>query len=209
VKPILIESQYLPSVEFFCAVATANEIQIEMCEHFVKQSYRNHTFINTTNGKIKLTVPLSNKGNRSIIRDIKIDGSGNWKNNQWRTIESAYRNSPYYEHYVDDLQQTIFTPHIYLVDLNLSLLSLCLNWLRWQKKISSTKVYQANPADCTDLRNVLLSKKSYSTRNYYRPAPYTQVFGNNFVGNLSLIDLIFCKGPESTNLLSASRPSPL
>jgi WbqC-like protein family len=205
-KTILIETQYLPSLEFFCAVAPADEIRIEMHEHFVKQSYRNHTFINTTNGKMKLTVPLSEKGNRTVIKDIKIDGSGNWKNNQWRTIESAYRNSPFYEHYVDDLRKTFFTPHIYLVDLNLSLLSLCLNWLRWQKKISTTKNYQANPTDCTDIRNLLLSKKSHSTRNLYQPAPYTQVFGSNFVENLSLIDLIFCKGPESTHVLSASMP---
>ena len=206
-KPILIETQYLPSLEFFCAVRAADEIRIETCEHFVKQSYRNHTFINTANGKIKLTVPLSEKGNRITIKDIKIDGSGNWKNHQWRTIESAYRNSPFYEHYADELHRTFFTPHIYLVDLNLSLLSLCLNWLGWQKKLSSTEIYQASPTECTDIRNMLLSKKSYSTRNFCRPSPYTQVFGNNFVDNLSLIDLIFCKGPESTHVLRASLAS--
>ena len=55
---ILIETQYLPSLEFFCAIRNANEIQIEYYEHFVKQSYRNHAFIRGANGIEKMTSSL-------------------------------------------------------------------------------------------------------------------------------------------------------
>jgi hypothetical protein len=201
---IVIETQYLPSLEFFCVIQPADEIVIEHYEHFVKQSYRSHTFINTANGKEKLVIPLTGKGNRTLIKDVRIDDTLNWRNTQWRTIESAYRKSPYYEHYVDELRKILFTQHNFLVDLNYAMLSMCLHWLGWQKKISVTIAHNLTLADGADMRNVLLSKKSYNIRNFYRPVPYTQVFGKTFVENVSLVDLIFCKGPEAGNLLRAS-----
>lgn len=201
---IVIETQYLPSLEFFCAIQQADEIVIEHYEHFIKQSYRNHTFINTANGKEKLVIPLTGKGNRILIKDVRIDDTLNWRNTQWRTIESAYRKSPYYEHYVDELQKILFTRHNFLIDLNQAMLSMCLHWLGWQKKISATIAHNLTIADGADLRNVLLSKKPYNTRNFFRPVPYTQVFGKSFVDNASIVDLIFCKGPEAVSLIRAS-----
>ncbi len=201
---VLIETQFLPSLEFFCVIANTDEVQVEHFEHFVKQSYRNHTFINTANGIEKLTVPLTSKGNRTLIKDVKIDQTQQWKNNQWRTIESAYRNSPFYEHYAGDLNKVLFQNHLHLVDLNMALLTLCLKWLRWPKKLAATKSYQTSSEQFVDMRNVLLSKKPYNTRNFYNPVAYTQVFGNAFVENLSIADLIFCKGPEAGGILSAA-----
>jgi hypothetical protein len=203
-KRVLIETQYLPTLEFFCAVLDANEIRIEWFEHFVKQSYRNHTFINTANGVEKLTVPLTAKGNRVVMKDVKIDATLNWRNNQWRTIESAYRKSPFYEHYVDDLQKVMFNQHAYLVELNHELLSMCLRWLKWPHKLTVSQSYELEPNDHIDMRNILLSKKSYKTRSFYKPVPYTQVFGNTFVENLSLVDLIFCRGPEAGAIIRSS-----
>lgn len=200
----LIETQFLPTLEFFCAIAKADEIVVEQYEHFVKQSYRNHTFINTANGIQKLVIPLSDKGNRILMKDVKLDTSKNWRNIHWRTLESAYRKAPYYEHYADELQAVLLGQQVFLVDLNYALLSMCLNWLGWQKKISASLSYQTTVADTIDLRNQLLSKKPYSERIFFRPKPYTQVFGSTFVENLSIVDLIFCKGPEAGGIIRTS-----
>lgn len=203
-KPILIETQFLPSLEFFCAIQDTPEIQIEYHEHFVKQSFRNHTIINTANGIEKLTVPLTSKGNRTLIKDVKIDTSQNWRNNQWRTIQSAYRKSPYYEHYADDFNKILFTPQTFLVDLNSTILSLCLEMLHWERKTTATTAYQVQPMEQVDMRNIILSKRAFSTRSLYKPVSYPQVFGNKFRENLSLLDLIFCQGPMANSILSAS-----
>ena len=203
-KSVLIETQFLPSLEFFCAISEFDQIEIEHYEHFVKQSNRNRTIINTANGLHKLVVPLASKRNRTRIKDVKIDYLLNWMNNFWRTIESAYRKSPYFEHYAEDLQSELFKGKEYLVELNLDLLKLCLKWLSWDKKITATKEYNKIPST-PDLRNVLLSKKPYDLRNFYRPAPYMQVFGTGFVENLSIMDLIFCKGPEAGGIIKASK----
>jgi hypothetical protein len=203
-KRVLIETQFLPSLEFFCALLEFDQIEIEHYEHYVKQSFRNHTIINTANGLHKLVVPLASKGNRTHIKDVKIDYSLNRMNNFWRTIESAYRKSPYYEHYAEDLQHELFKRKEFLVELNLDLLELSLKWLRWEKKIVASGEYNKTPI-IPDLRNVLISKKPYGLRNFYKPVPYTQVFGTGFVENLSIMDLIFCKGPEAGGIIKASR----
>ena len=201
---ILIETQYLPSLEFFCAIRNADEIQIECCEHFVKRSYRNHTFIRGANGVEKMVVPLTAKGNRVMMKDVLLDDNQSWRNNHWRTIESAYRKSPYYEHYEGDLQKVIKGQQKHLLQLNKDLLTLCLKWLNWSVKISETGIFAAAPEHTTDMRNVLLSKKPYTERKFYRPVVYTQVFGSVFVENLSVLDLLFCKGPEAAMVLRAS-----
>lgn len=201
---VTIETQYLPSIEFFCVLAQADAISIEYYEHFVKQSYRNHTFINTANGKEKLVIPLTAKGNRTFIKDVKVDSSISWRNTQWRTLESAYRKAPYYEHYVDDVHKILFNKYDYLIELNQAMLSMCLIWLGWKKKILATSQYELTIREGLDLRNVLLSKKHYTDRNFFRPTPYTQVFGQTFVENLSLVDLVFCKGPEAAIIIRSS-----
>lgn len=200
---VLIETQFLPSIEFFCSIASYYAIEIEHYEHYVKQSYRNHTFLNTANGVQKLVVPLVSKGNRTLIKDVKIDYSSNWPVLFWRTIESAYRKSPYYEHYADDFRVELFKKPEYLIDLNLELLKLCFRWLQWEKQINSSLEYNKTPI-IPDMRNMVLSKKPYTSRNFYKPVPYTQVFGSSFVNNLSIVDLIFCKGPEAGGIIRTS-----
>jgi hypothetical protein len=203
-RSVLIETKFLPSLEFFCAVMDFDSIELEYYEHYTKQSYRNHALINTANGLHKLVVPITHKGNHTFTKDVKIDYSQNWANNLWRTIESAYRKSPYYEHYSDDLHSQLFKNYSFLVDLNENLLKLCFRWLRLEKKIIPTEEYNKTTLS-TDLRNVLLSKKSYSGRNLFKAVPYTQVFGSSFVENLSIVDLVFCKGPEAGGIIRASR----
>jgi hypothetical protein len=201
---VVIETQLLPSLEYFCAVWDAGRIQIEHFEHYQKQSYRNHCLINTANGVVKLIVPVMHLGNHALIKDMKVDFSSRWLNNFWRTIESAYRKSPYFEHYADNLREILPRKETFLVDLNNEILGLCFTWLGLDKESEPTQSYNKT-IDSIDLRNVLLSKKPYSTRNFYRPVPYVQVFGNVFKENLSILDLIFCKGPGARGIIMASR----
>jgi len=172
----------------------------------VKQSYRNRCYINTAQGLEMLIVPLTSKHGNVIIKDIRIDYSKKWQNNHWRTIESAYRKAPYYEYYADDLSNILYGNHDFLFDLNFDLLSFCLKSIRFAPSLSVSVSYEKVPPPYVfDLRSHINPKKPVSDREFYQSASYHQVFGSGFVGNLSLIDLLFCEGPRSASLLQASR----
>jgi hypothetical protein len=58
-----------------------------------------------------------------------------------------------------------------------------------------------------DLRNLVNAKKPADCEKYFSPIPYTQVFGHTFAENMSVIDLIFCEGPNARQVIT-SRPGP-
>lgn len=194
----LIELHYLPNLAWFRTVLKHDAIILEKQEHFVKQSFRNRCTILTANGIQTLIVPLTDKHGKISIKDVRIDYRQKWLNNHWRTITSAYRNAPFFEHYADDLHDNLFKQPAFLYDLNHSLLTMCLGWLRIQPPILETSTYEKIPeAGIADLRNSLQAKKVETLDKHYLPVPYTQVFGKAFVKHLSIIDLIFCQGPEA------------
>lgn len=201
----LIEAHYLPSIAYFAAFAHAGGIVLERHEHYVKQTYRNRCYVNTSQGVSILTVPVTTKHNKTLITDIRIDYSQKWVNNHWRTIRSAYGNAPFFEHYADDLEKVLYGKHDFLYDLNVRFLSLCLKWLKWGIPVSESLSYETTPEpDTIDIRSQINSKKQDNMSNFFHASPYTQVFGNTFAGNMSVIDLIFCEGPEAGRRVQAS-----
>ena len=115
----LIELHYLPSIAWFAATQPFDTITLEKHEHFVKQSYRSRCRIVTSQGIQELTVPLTGKHGKTLIKDIRIDHRQKWVNNHWRSIVSAYNNAPFFEYYSDALHDTLYKEHTFLFDLNL------------------------------------------------------------------------------------------
>jgi hypothetical protein len=201
----LIEAHYLPCIAYFAALDRATEIVLEKNEYYVKQSYRNRCHIISARGKETLIVPLTSKHGKILISEVRIDYSQKWLNNHWRTIRSAYGNAPFFEHYADELEKTLFKRTTLLYDLTLDLLSMCLKWLKWEKTIKESEKFEKTPpASIFDLRSALNPKDDGDLSLFYLPITYHQVFGNTFVANASVIDLIFCMGPEAPNIIRAS-----
>jgi hypothetical protein len=204
-KSVLIDLHYLPSLEYFCALLPFEKIILEKHEHFVKQSFRNRCYILTSQGKQILTVPLTEKHGKIPISNVKIDLASRWQVTHWRTIVSAYANTPYFEHYSDELEKIIFSNTGYLYELNFNLLSFCLQSVGMKITITESVAYEKdNDLSISDLRSVITAKNDYSTRPFYRPVPYLQAFGNTFAENLSVIDLLFSEGPHAVGKLKAS-----
>jgi hypothetical protein len=207
VQSILIESQYLPSIAYFSAVTAGDEILIEMHENFQKQTYRNRCYINASQGPIPLIVPLVNASGKVLIKEVRIDYSQRWLNNHWRAIQSSYGKAPFFEYYSDDLHDVLFRKFDSLFDLNSTLLTLCLKWLKCKITVRGTLAFEKSPAQpIYDLRSTISPKNSERQDEFYEAAIYQQVFGNKFVPNLSLIDLIFCEGPGARDIVQASNP---
>lgn len=199
------ELHYLPSLAFFTAIRDASVLMAERWEHFEKQSYRNRCYINTPHGTTTMVIPLTGKHGKTRIHEVRIDYSQKWLNNHWRTICSAYGKAPFFEYYAHDLHEVLTRRHVFLYELNLELLTLCLRWLRCEIEIRETLSYQTEyPADIYDIRNRIHPKDTAYIKRIYKPVPYHQVFGNSFADNLSIVDLVFCCGPEASRILRES-----
>lgn len=211
----LIELHYLPSIAWFTATQSFDTIILEKHENFIKQSYRNRCRIITSQGVQELSVPLTGKSARinhsdghrkTLITDIKIDYTQKWLNNHWRAIVSAYNKSPFFEYYSDSLHDTLYKEHKFLYDLNLELLTICRGWLKLPNAITETMAYEKVPqTGTTDLRNLVNAKNPAGYEKSLQPIKYTQVFGHTFAENVSVIDLIFCEGPNARQVLSRPR----
>lgn len=201
----LIDLHYLPSLEYFSVLLSSDEVFVERHEHYVKQSFRNRCNINTANGVLKLIVPITSKHNKATINNVRIDHNTKWQNLHWRAIRSAYGKAPFFDHYGPQLEKIIFRGHDFLFDLNRELLSFCLQSARLNVTLTETSAYEKVPEKrITDLRCVINPKIPHTTRSFYSPVPYLQVFGNKFVTNLSFIDLLFCEGPNARQILQSS-----
>lgn len=204
---VLLESQYLPSIAYFSAISAASEVHIEAHENFQKQTYRNRCYINSSQGPIPLIVPLLNAGGKTLITEVKIDYTQRWLNNHWRSIQSGYGKAPFFEFYSDELHAVLFRRFDSLFELNSAVLTLCLRWLKIKVAVRGTLTYEKTPSQpIYDLRSTISPKNSERLHEFYEAAIYPQVFGNKFVSNLSLIDLIFCEGPGARDIVHASNP---
>lgn len=178
---------------------------IENEENYQKQTYRNRCKILTSNKLEVLTVPIIDSTKKIVIKEVKIDNTQNWQSSHWRTIQSGYGKSPFFEFYADNLRVIFKKQYSFLFDLNQEILTLCLKWLKVAKEVSITTEYNKSPEiGVYDLRSVISAKNDNRPYNNFVFEQYTQVFGNKFAPNLSIIDLICCEGPNSINVLATT-----
>ncbi|HXC07106.1 MAG TPA: WbqC family protein, partial [Bacteroidia bacterium] len=90
---------YLGPVQYYSKLAGGVECLIDLEEHFRKQTYRNRTVIYDANGALKLIIPLCKHPEKTPIRDIRISYDAPWQDLHWKSMESAYRSSPFFEYY--------------------------------------------------------------------------------------------------------------
>ncbi len=199
---LLLSTAYLPPIEYFYYLNKFDNIIIEQHETWPKQTYRNRTIIVTDKGKQLLTVPVvRTKGNHTKTNKIKIHYDEKWHLKHWRAIESAYSNAPFFLYYADEIKEILFSCHKTILELNNKLLKTLCEMIGIDCVINFSDKFIKNPENnILDLR-YKISPKIASTVGYY--PEYIQVFSakQNFISNASIIDLLFCLGPESKDYL--------
>ena len=196
-KAILLSTAYLPNIAYLSHVLSYQEIYIEQYEHFIKQTYRNRCELFSSNGKQILSIPLIKQADKELIKDKRISYAEDWQKQHWRAITSAYKNSPYFEYFEDDLKPFYETPYEFLLEYNTALLHTILHILRVKKTFQFTSQYESKPTHYIDLRdtNTLLNSNNYR---------YYQIFANKhgFISNLSCLDCLFHIGLETKEICS-------
>jgi hypothetical protein len=197
---ILISTAYLPPVEYFSLVSCADEIIVEKEENYVKQTFRNRCYILSAHGPQLLSVPVYlGSVHKTLIKDIRIDYSKRWQQVHLRAMTASYNASPYFEYYFEKIEKVISTNQEFLFDLNMELTEIIFELLRIEKKPSYTTSFEPVINSTYDYRYRITPK----IQSAFTDKKYLQVFDMNggFVPRLSVIDLIFNKGPEACSYL--------
>ncbi len=209
---ILLEIQYWAPIQYFSKSLLYPNIYIEQKEHYVKRSFRNRSHIITANGVLCLSIPLvKGKHQQKDIRDVQIDYSENWQQVHWRSIRTAYGRAPFFDYYAESLVQFYEKKYDLLFDFNINLQNFILNTLGLPAQVAFTDTYQKEEEleAVLDFRNKINPKTAPSAAEWdsqFQVAYYPQVFEDRhgFIPNLSILDLLFCTGPEATLYLQQS-----
>ncbi len=193
-----------PPVGLFVALAKGYHIRFDPVENYVKQSIRNRYHILGANGVQTLTIAvMSQGGNKISTGKIRINYDKPWQREHKRSIESAYRSSPFYEHYESIIFDLIDSRHSdFQAYFNMCFSSLC-KIIGLSPKYSIENSYVADQDFSIDLRPRIKFPHQFPTE--FSSQKYLQVFADRFPfqPNLSIIDLIFNEGPATLATLKS------
>lgn len=202
--PIVLATAYLPPVAYIAACLRNDEILIEAFETYIKQTCRNRCMIYGPNGIQALVIPVQKpEGHHTLISGVLTDNTRPWQKLHWRSIETAYNKSPFFLYYRDYFEPFFTQKTEHLIDFNTRILEQILLILRIELIIGFTWEYEKESDN--DQRDLLVSKyREVSFPVYFQP--FSPKHG--FLSNLSIIDLLFNKGPEAREYLEGVNVSP-
>lgn len=196
---IIIHPSYFPSISHFVAISQYDLVTFEMDDNFQKQTNRNRMYIYSPNGIQLLNIPIKhNKLGHQKTKDIKIETAFDWQKQHFKSLEAAYRSSPFFEYFEDDIIPIFQKKHTFLMDLNLETMSIVSKCLGLEFDYNETTEYFHQVNDKTDLRHLINGKKDTAVFE-----SYTQVFEekHGYINNLSILDLLFNEGRYALDYL--------
>jgi hypothetical protein len=200
---VILSTAYLPNVQYFSKLLHGNAV-IEQHENYLKQTYRNRCEILAANGIISLNIPIKHSGTKIKIRDVEIDYSDNWQRLHWRTINTAYRSSPFFVYYTDDFLPFYGKKEKFLFDFNYKMFDKLIELVGLKTEITLSDSYLHEICDM-DYRNSITPKNKPEDPEFY-PLKYYQVFSAKFgfKPNLSILDLLCNEGNNSYSIIKNS-----
>jgi len=198
---ILIHPNYFPNIHQFTQIIKANNILFEVSDNYQKQTFRNRTYIYGANGKLGLFIPvIHTHKNRELFKDVKISYESNWMDLHLKSLQSAYRSSPYFEYFEDNFIKLYSEKEKFLVDFNIKCIKLISNLLDLDLDFKISNEYVEKTNDIIDLRDLSNARKEKKIET----PKYIQVFESKhgYLNNLSILDLIFSEGTNSVLLMN-------
>lgn len=200
---IILYPTYFPSISHYVALLQASSITFEVEDNFQKQTNRNRMYIYSPNGVQLLNIPVKhNKGINQKHKDTKIENDFGWQKNHFKSLEAAYRTSPFFEYFEDDFRPIFEKKHEFLMDLNFEIFELVNSALGVELPFEKTTEYFHEVPHKTDFRPLVNGKKDSFVNE-----PYTQVFEEKygFLPNLSILDVLFNEGRHAVSYLKAQQ----
>ena len=172
----LLLPTYFPSISHFAVIVQSDKITFEMEDNFQKQTNRNRTYIYSPNGIQLLNIPVKHsKEAHQKTKDILIENEFDWQKQHFKSLEAAYRSSPFFEYFEDDIVPIFEKKHTFLMDLNFEVLEIVSKCLRMKFEFGKTTEYFHETPDYSDFRYLANGKKDTNSFEKYT----RRAFGHN------------------------------
>jgi hypothetical protein len=225
----IIQPNYIPWRGYFDFTADCDLFILLDDAQYTDRDWRNRNAIKTPKGLTWLTVSLRDKSRAMKINEVTIDWSEDWAGRQLNLLRENYRAAPFYGPTIGRFKAILDERHARLVDLDTALI----RWIMTELGITTPlrMASDLNAVGQKDEKLIALVKavggniylSGPSAENYIDPArfaaanialeykvydyaPYPQLWGN-FVGGVSVLDLMMNLGPEAKNHLRSHSPN--
>ena len=218
----LLQTTYFGPVQWYQKLKRYDHCVIEQYDSYQKQTYRNRCVIATANGLQALTVPVDHSpltNDHVQCKDLRISDHNQWRRVHWNALQSAYSESPFFEYYADDIRPFFEQKYEFLIDFNEAIRQKMCELLDIETSVSYSSGFRVHGSGFMghgsgfmvhgswfmvqgsgfrDFREVIHAKHPQDDPEF-QPRSYWQVFQHRygFQPNLSILDLLFCMGPEA------------
>ena len=191
---------YFAPISQYAVIYQSDAVIFEVEDNYQKQTYRNRCYIYGANGKLALNIPVKHKTKegRKKTKDTLVENDFPWQQQHYKSLQSAYRSSPFFEFFEEDLLKIFNKEYTFLQDLNIDTHLFVTDVLQMNQDFSKTTSYEITTG-ITDYRPLAIAKKGVEIEM----DTYIQMFDDKhgFIPNLSILDLLFMEGPNTISFL--------
>ena len=223
----IVQSNYIPWRGYFDMIALADTFVLLDDVQYTRRDWRNRNKIRTVDGSKWLSIPVKTKGGyHQLIRDTEI-ADPDWAADHWRAIELAYARAPHFPAY-RDRYRTLFEragaeTHLSAVnrllieavmrDLGIETVladsaDLAVDGTKSDRILNLCKAagatrYLSGPSAAAymDLAAFAAAGVQVEWMRYDTQKPYPQIHGDPYIGQVSILDMLFNIGDMARNLL--------
>jgi len=217
---------YLPYLGFFKKIQSVDEFIFLNDVQYSRGDWDNRNKIRTTEGSLWLTVPILNNS-KKLLNEVKIDNSSNWIYKHKSAIKHNYENSPFFDKYWNHIEEILDKSYTKLLELNIALINYFISVLKIKTKIifssdlnldstgseklldicknCNAQIYLSGELGTNYLNEKIFEKEGIQVifEKFIHPT-YSQKF-EEFIPNMSIIDLLFNEGENSIDILKNSK----
>jgi len=226
-SPVIVaihQPQYLPYLGFFHKLAQCDVFVVLDDVQFQKNGLQNRNKIKTCKGWQWLTVPVLQRADQTI-KEVRLNPQTRWSRKHWSALVTNYSKAPFFALYGASIREILQAEHEYLGSLDMALVRFCAQALGIETPMTMSSELKVGPGKTQRLVNICQALnadtylsgpggKRYMEMELFERAGltvkfqeftspvYAQQFADQgFLPNLSVLDALFCCGPEARALI--------
>ena len=225
----IIQSNYIPWRGYFDFIDDVDLFIFHDDLQYTKNDWRNRNKIKTKQDTIWITVSVNYKFTNQLICNTPINYSSRWNIKHINYFKQWYSRARFFTVYADELFEILKQPFETISSLNIGLCKWVMQKLDIKTPTRLSSEFQAQGAKTDRLLEILkkagatcylsgpLAKNYLDERQFmaheirleyktYDYSPYPQLWGD-FVGEVTVLDLLFNVGPDARQYLKSQSPN--